>query len=301
MWDFTKERLLNDLSAVSVVTQATDKSIPTNGSGLKIKGHGTFISSHVSPVWKAAGAAAVKEVAQVAVPSITAGVYRFSLPLTFANGGADANFTRYDIDFGKPLDVEFILGAGESLASVATKLQKWYNRYDNQVATKGITVTASGGNLIFTAPNEYIRFGAGTIKIAKYDATLDQYVPFNTAASTVTTPGATGVGTAWTLLQNFRIPTQAATYITAENLDERPIAGTLYNQYTFRYTANRNIHGTGVLGEVASSVTTHVFYVLSTIAASFETLLTSAKLTIVTVPDADTPVDDEQGKDTVVV
>jgi len=296
MFQFTTENLLNDLSRVSVVTQATDKSIPTNGKGLKVKSLNTFISSHVSPVWKATGTPAVKEIVDITIPAITVGTYRLSLFLKLS-GSADPDYARFDRDYGKPIDVEINLAAGETVASLATKLQAWFNKNNSPVSMKGTTFADVAGKLRITANTEYVRFQKTSV-LEKYDATQDLYVPFSTA-TVVVTAGDTGFGTAWNLLKNFRIPTQEATYFTAENLDERPIAGTLYNQYTFRYKAKRNISGVGALGEEITSVTTHVLYVLSTLSSAFEALLTSASLTLVTIPDAPTPVDDEQGIDPV--
>ena len=299
MFTFTTENLLNDLSRVSIVDQTTDKSIPTDGKGFKLKGQNTFILSHMSPVWKAAGQAAVKQVVQFAVPAITAGLYRLQLHLTLS-GSADADYSRWAYDYGKPVDVELNLAAGATLASVAASLQAYFNKYNAPDAQKGILVAAVSTNLQITAKNEYVRI-APTSEFQKFNETTQEFEKFNTAF-TVTTPGNQGFATAWDLLKNFRVPTQEATYFTAEGQDERPIAGTLYNQYTFRYEAARNITGTGVLGEIARSVTTHVIYVLSTIAGSFETLLTGAGATIVVAStDPQTPVDDEQGNDTPIV
>jgi hypothetical protein len=297
MFDFTTENVLNDLSRVSVVTPAQDKAIPSGGSGLKIKGVNTFIVSHMTPVWKQAGTAATKEVATLTIPNITtAGTYRFHLEVGLS-GSTSADFSRFDDSYGKPAYIEFNLTTSDTATTIAAKLKKYFNKYDGPASFKGVDVTGSGTTLTITANSEYLRLKS--LVLDRYDATLFEYVPYASIFA-VTTPGNAGFGTAWNLLWNLRLPTQAATYLTAEDLDERPIVGTLYNQYTFRYTANRNIHGTGVLGEVASSVTTHVLFVLSTLASTFEGLLTSAGATVVPAVDAITPVDDLQGSDVVI-
>lgn len=295
MFQFTTERLLNDLSSVSVVTQADDKAIPTGGKGLKIKGTNTYIASHVSTVWKALGTPAVKEVGLLTIPAITvAGTYRFEVN-TQLSGSADPDYARYDRSFGKPIFVEMNLAANATLADIVANLNKVFNQYTSPVSMKGTVFAVDTGKLSITANSEYVRFVGANF--AKYDLTLDEYVKFDTGF-TIKTHGDQGFATAWDLLKNFRMPTQAATYFTAENLDERPVAGTIYNQYTFRYEVNRNIHGTGVVGEVAKSVTTHVFYVLSNLSTAFEALLTQAGLTVVVAStDPATPVDDEQGSD----
>jgi len=307
MFDYTTENVLNDLSRVSVALPATDKAVPTGGTGLKIKNLNTFIVSHMSPVWKASAVAAAKEVVQITLPTITAGLYRLQLGITLS-GSADADYSRFAIDYGKPVHVEFNLTGTDTATTIAAKLTKYFHSGTAPAAYRGLTVTATGANLSITAGTEYQRF---TTKLAgstspvitvfqKFNETTQIFENVSTA-TTITTPGNQGFGTAWDLLKNLRIPTQEATYFTAENLDERPIAGTLYNQYTFRYEYNRNIHGTGVVGELARSVTTHVLYVLSTLSTTFEGLLATAGATLVVAGPADaaTPVDDEQGSDVV--
>jgi len=297
MFEFTTENVLNDLSRVSVVTPTQDKAIPTGGSGLKVKALNTFIVSHMSPVWKQVGTPAAKEKVLITVPAITAGLYRLELVLQLS-GSADADYARFDDTYGKPVYFEMNLTGADTVTTVAAKMQKYFNKFDAPASTKGYVVAAEGGKIAITANTEYIRFKGA--KIDKFNETTKVYEAFSTAF-TIGTPGDAGFGTAWNLLKNLRIPTQVATYITAEDQDERPIVGTVYNQYTFRYEVNRNIHGTGVVGELARSVTTHVFYVLSTLATTFEGLLTTAGASVVSATGAETPVDDLQGSDVVPV
>jgi len=297
MFQFTTENLLNDLSRVSVVTQANDKAVPTNGTGIKIKSLNTFIVSHMSPVWKAVAVPAVKEVMALTVPTITAGTYRLSLSLRLAANISDADYARWDAYYGKPVDVEINLAGTDTVTTLAAKLNAWYNKYNAPATTKGLAVAQVGGKLQITAGNEFVRFQKNTV-LEKYDATLDEYVPFSTLFE-VTTKGNEGFGTTWSILKSLRIPTQEATYLTAENLDERPIASSLYNQYTFTYSVRRNINGMGAVGEEITSTTTHVLYVLQALASTFEGLLTGAGLTVSLVNAADTvtPVDDLIGAD----
>lgn len=293
MWEFVTENLLNDLSRVSVETPAQNKAIPTNGKGFRVKGVNTFIASQMSPVWKAVGYPATKEVVGITIPAITAGLYRLNLPIVLA-GSADADYSRHDIDYGKPVQIEFELAAGATATQIAALIQKNFTK-TTQAAVHSLKATGAGSVVSITAGNEYVRLSKATIE--KLDEETQLFVKFSTATA-VTTPGNQGFATGWDLTKNLRLPTQVATHFLAENQDERPIAGALYNQYTFSYEAARNIHGTGVLGEKASSVTTHVFFVLSNLASTFEGLVTSAGAKIVLATAADGPVDWEQGSGT---
>ena len=59
----------------------------------------------------------------------------------------------------------------------------------------------------------------------------------------------------------------------AQNQEERPVPGALYNQYTLYYSKDRGVLGSDAVGDLVTSSTTHVFYVISTAAAAFETAL----------------------------
>ena len=49
--------------------------------------------------------------------------------------------------------------------------------------------------------------------------------------------------------------------------------GAKYNQYTIYYCTNRGVLGTNAVGDIVKSRTTHVFYVKSDLASTFETAL----------------------------
>lgn len=85
--------------------------------------------------------------------------------------------------------------------------------------------------------------------------------------------GKEGFGTYSFLLHNLRLPTSARTRAFGINQDETPIVGAKYNQYTIHYCTNRGVLGLNAVGDTVKSVTTHVFYVKSELAADFEAAL----------------------------
>ena len=100
-------------------------------------------------------------------------------------------------------------------------------------------------------------------------------------AGTKTTGAAEPFGSAWYITKNLRLPSSSNTRFMAVNSDERPIDGASYNQYSFRYSVERDITGMGAVGQSMTSVTDHIIYVKSDLATAFETLLlTSTGLSI---------------------
>lgn len=73
------------------------------------------------------------------------------------------------------------------------------------------------------------------------------------------------------------------------NLDENPIIGAKYNQYTIHYCTNRGVLGTNAVGDTVKSVTTHVFYVNQNVATDFETALAKIGTVLAVAPGTKTP------------
>lgn len=77
------------------------------------------------------------------------------------------------------------------------------------------------------------------------------------------------------ILRNLRLPTLANTNYWSATKDEMPVAGGKYNQYVIRICKDRDGIAGEVVGQRATSVTTHVFYVLQSEAENFEKVLTA--------------------------
>lgn len=189
---------------------------------------------------------------------------------------------------GKPFSVDFVWGA--SAADTVTKLVKTINKYSAMVYNKKmLNVTGAGNYLTIEATDEYQRFKF--LNIEKFDAdayhgmgeytvvrSLEDLAEKDTNAEVTSAAegyfvGKEGFGTYPFLLHNLRLPTYARNRWLALNQDETPIVGAKYNQYTIHYCVNRGILGDNAVGDEVKSRTTHVFYVKSDLASTFETAL----------------------------
>lgn len=95
-------------------------------------------------------------------------------------------------------------------------------------------------------------------------------------SGTIATPkitvdqGIEGFGTFNHLQKDYRLPTQANGRWLRIDTDNYPIKGTIYNQYTIKVETDRGITGQSVVGQPGTSITTHIFWVANSLAASFE-------------------------------
>lgn len=296
MFDFTKELILNNVAAnIVTLTDADDASIPTGESALLIKRYGKFYAhDSVGPikttaVYKTVGFNPVNEVAtfncSALVPADLVGkVVRLSLDVLLL-GSQQSDYSRWAVNKGQPFFVEFyvdqVYGSVTLLvAAMAAAFNKGIKKGTNTPYTE-LLVTASTTNILVTATNEYQRISG---LIERIDSSADDF-PVTLVTSTVTTAGKEGFGTSWFITKNLRLPTIENIRFMGEGQDERPVEGTLYNQYVLTVEADRGpLTGQGAVGQKLTSKTTFVVYVPQAQDAAFLAAVSPLVSAVVTVP-----------------
>lgn len=220
-------------------------------------------------------------------PPTTAGHYRIALYVGLQ--GSENEYYANDYVFkGKPFYIEYVVKDGETGAAIATKIQKITKKYMQMVYEYPlIKVTANGSTVVFEATDEYQRFRQ--IELQKWDDTVG--LPTACCGSSVggfakvadidtengpfawgtdendgtKTKGREGFGTYRFLIKNLRLP-------TADNLrwagiaqNEMPVPGRKYDQYTVWYCRKVGIQGLDAVGDVTQSLTSHIFFVETSI------------------------------------
>ena len=271
----------------SVQEAALDKP-----ASLNVKRVSKFLGPNVVSIYKAE--ANDPEMAKVTLDLSQIGgkdgeSYRLSVYIGLTQASQESRYANDLILKGKPFTVDFVWKT--SAAEVAKNLVKIIDKYAVMVyGEKLLNVSYSGTYLTIEAVNEYQRFrkvniekfdkdayfGRGEYNAVRTLEDLDEQT--SNAALTGTVEGyfvgKEGFGTYSYLLHNLRIPTAMRTRAFGVNLDENPIIGAKYNQYTIHYCTNRGVLGTNAVGDTVKSVTTHVFYVNQSVASEFEEALT---------------------------
>ena len=306
MFQFTTTNVINsnkDYTTGKPLWSAQDAALDKPAS-LNVKRVSKFLGPNVVSIYKAE--ANDPEMAKVTIDlsqiSGTDGEsYRLSVYIGLTQASQESRYANDLILKGKPFTVDFVWKT--SAADVAKNLVKIINKYAVMVyGEKLLNVSYSGAYLTIEAVNEYQRFrkvniekfdkdayfGRGEYNAVRTLEDLDEQT--SNAALTGTVEGyfvgKEGFGTYSYLLHNLRIPTAMRTRAFGVNLDENPIIGAKYNQYTIHYCADRGVLGTNAVGDTVKSVTTHVFYVNQSVASEFEEALTKIAPTegIVDVP-----------------
>lgn len=306
MFQFTTTNVINsnkDLTTGKPLWSAQEAALD-KPAFLNIKRVSKFLKPNVVSIYKAE--ANDPEMAKVTIDlsqinGTDGESYRLSVYIGLTQASQDSRYANDLILKGKPFTVDFVWKT--SATEVAKNLVKIIDKYAVMVyGEKLLNVSCEDTYLTIEAVNEYQRFRKVNIEKFDKDAyfgrgeynavrTLENLsAQTSNAALTGTVEGyfvgKEGFGTYSYLLHNLRIPTPMRTRAFGVNLDENPIIGAKYNQYTIHYCTDRGVLGTNAVGDTVKSVTTHVFYVNQSVASAFEEALAKIAPTggIVDVP-----------------
>jgi hypothetical protein len=276
MYQFTTTNIINSATD----SNGTTAKYAGSTAALKVARVGTFLTDKIVSIYKRPYQAGVKEVAQATVPTITAGlVARVAIDVRLAEQ-TNSEYASTHLYFSKPVYVEVI--ATGTAATDATNLKNELNKLKDRYGFSYVTATTSSADLIITATDVNQRIKS--IKIYKESGTTGNsiiepsYEDVTSTTFSVTTAGKSGFGTDAWMAQKIVIPTLERARTFGISQDERPIIGGNYSQYTLRYSIDKD--GTdGIVGG-GKSITTHVFYVLSTLVSAFETELGKLSISV---------------------
>ena len=228
------------------------------------------------------------------------GSYRIAIYIRLSMNSQDSFYANDFVYKGKPLYIEFPVKANDTAEAIAKRVVKTAKNY--MLLMMGperlLNITANGTKVTIEGVNGYQQLTKAELQ--KFDpdalmvsccghvgeyAILVQGVPvaYKVNNGTVTSLGVleegeirdldtdTEVGIEpgleafldynW-IMHNLRLPTLANTNIWAPTKNEQPVVGGKYNQYILRLCKERDGIAGEVVGQRATSVTTHVLYVL---------------------------------------
>lgn len=261
------------------------------------------------------------------------GDYRITLYIGLSMNSQEAFYSNALIYKGKPFYIEFSIKASDTPADVTKRIKKIAERYmllvteerilnitddDTKIIIEGVNgyqqikkasiqkydpnakqIDCCNNNgdyidIITGVPVTYITDEDGTVTVD--DKTLDFDGPRSLADNEVgIEPGLEAFCDYNWIMHNLRLPTLANTNYWSPTKGELPVVGGTYTQFIIRLCVDRDGIAGGIVGQRATSVTTHVLYVLdqgdnvATLKAELEKLVNAFKT------DADDTLQDPYG------
>lgn len=278
MYQFTTTNVINSLNALDHNGNAYPDSygIPVpkftgSATAFNVAKVGTFKKANIVSVYKRPYTAGVLEAAAITIAAGALGdVIRLTVDINLSQS-TQSEYTNYSLDFKLPVVVEVISsGVAETDATaLIAQLKALKTRFGHGYFT---TTTTGGANITITAKDFSQRFNSFVETKAVANAnSLTQYDQTVIATGAVTINGAIGFGDDAWMQRAIMLPTYENTRYFGISKEERPILGGQYTEYALRYSVVKDGQDGTVSG--ATSVTTHIFYVISTQQVAFETAL----------------------------
>lgn len=282
MFDYTKETILNSV---------TDKNVQAITGLLRIFRVGEYKVDYKSTniadgkVYKAKGTEGTKATATITAVAGNSGSNKGKYRVTVNmknNSKFYADYATAVWKFQKPIYAEFTVVGDSTDNTAALMATKIANAIKLALPenNKYITVTVDDDDVIITATDATDMFESVVIEKYEPNSVLPsegQYVVSTVVGTIAKTDNEVPFATGDWLIENLRFPSYPNTRYNSINGDEKPVPGQLYTQYSFRYIAERkNLSGIGSVGQRLVSITNHVFYIPSTLEATFEAKLKTA-------------------------
>lgn len=270
MFQYTNTIVLNSLKDV---TTGLNK-IVKDSDYVEVRRVNKYLKSNVSAMYKRAASDPVIGKAEFTITNPGAGIYRLKLYMRLS--GSQNSYYANDFVFkGKPFVYEFrIASASTGAADVAKEIKRVIDKIQAFYGDKYIKVETSGTKLTIHGVDEYQLFTEA--KIQKLNTAANNPLTnevFEDVIEGTITKSVEGFGTYTHILKDLRLPTIEARKFEAVNQEELPVPGAKYNQYIIEYKVDRGLFGGAAVGQQVTSKTTHVFYVLDSLATEFETAL----------------------------
>lgn len=270
MFQYTNTIVLNSLKDV---TTGLNK-IVKGPDYVEVRRVNKYLKSNVSAMYKRAASDPVIGKAEFTITNPGVGIYRLKLYMRLS--GSQNSYYANDFVFkGKPFVYEFrITSANTGAADVAKEIKRVIDKIQAFYGDKYIKVETSGATLTIHGVDEYQLFTEA--KIQKLNTAANNPLTnevFEDVIEGTITKSVEGFGTYTHILKDLRLPTIEARKFEAVNQEELPVPGAKYNQYIIEYKVDRGLFGGAAVGQQVTSKTTHVFYVLDSLATGFETAL----------------------------
>lgn len=255
-----------------------------SSTGLKVHKVGNFLKANIVSIYKRPYQAGVKEIARVRIPTITSGfVARLEIVLKLS-GSTQSEYTNYSLDFLKPITVEVIALSTAALtaAALVAQLNALKDRFGHSYVTAAVVTT------------DYVQITCKQVEQRVKSMVISScdpatwmtgnsiiqpiYTDVSGTTFSVTTPGKIGFGDDNWMARHIMLPTAENVRYFGISKNERPVLGGNYSEYVLRYSVTKD--GTDGIVSGGTSVTTHVFYVISGEVSRFETAISNVGLTV---------------------
>lgn len=281
MFEFSTNTVINSIDAPKFKSGVRFKA---DGETFKIARHAEFKKDQVKKIY----VRPYQESKKFKI-TIKAGAFNEIIQHVNADGGksfgrlhlyirlSDNNNPLYANDLvfkGRPFDIEFVVKEGDTAEKIVPRIINNAQKYENVVLESPVVELKAGataGDLVIEALDEFQKITEVSLEWynsehSSFDC-CSYFGGFEGVAddNIEVEQGKPGFGNYRQLIKNARIPTLESRRWAAPAPDEQPMLGGHYDEYIIYQCVRRDgLYGGDAVGEVITSQTYHVYYVLNT-------------------------------------
>lgn len=271
-------------AGLEAATAGTGGTYPDNVAFL-VDGVGLYHKENIKKVTLAEYVPENNEIVAITIPAVTPKETLRLAVYTSQEGLSSSTYADAQLFHKKPFFYEI-----EATGTAATDAQTLCDLINKEMRATDFnyfkaSVASGSAVLTLTADDCYTRFQKIHLATVELAANMTGWEDFKTVAidwvrkdrtvagKVALTPGTEGAGTVKRLIKNLRVPTDANTNVFGIDTGGKPIPNGQYDQIVIEYVTERRHIGGQVMGAIDNSITTHVFFVERTGAATFKTEL----------------------------
>lgn len=280
MYQFTTTNIINS----NLDSNGTTAKFAGTTAGLNVTRVGYFKAANIVSVHKRPYTAGVKEQATLTMPTTTAAkATRLTIDVRMSYQNTDSEYASTYLYFKKPIVVEIIATGttdtdGEAFVTAINGLK---DRFGSSYITASYNTGTNIITLVATDNSQRFYSAKFTEEASSYNSIIDPQYTDLTATFTISVAGKDGFGDDSWMAKAVRLSTLDNFRPFGITKEELPVIGGQYTQYTLRYSITKDGNDGIVAG--GTSITTHVFYVLSTYVTAFEAAIANTTKVIDTI------------------
>lgn len=205
------------------------------------------------------------------------GSYMLDIYVRLSGQNLDSRFSNAYVLKGTPFTFSIEVDDTDTTATMAQKFAEQINRMGVEYGDMRLTATAQGNDLTVKAGEQDLKYNYifERANLQQLDDSKDLPVEhvYKTVNSAVVTTPVQPFGDYNWMIRNMILPTTENRAIWGIHEEDQPIVGGQYNQYTITICNRVGVQGSAHVGDVVHAETTHVFYVLNSLATEFEAAL----------------------------
>lgn len=290
MFNYTNTWVINSakdepsgLPKWSAEDEVVEDGVVKKEASFEVKRMGIFKKSAIRSIFRTEASEGTEGVAVFTMKKGTfgnpagTGSYMLDIYVRLSGQNLDSRFSNAYVLKGTPFTFSIKVTDDMTTTDMAKAFADQINRMSLEYGDMRLVATANGNDLTVKAGERDLKynyiFERANLQQMDNSSEFPAEHKYTTIATAAVTKPVQPFGDYGWMIRNIILPTTENRAIWGVHEEDQPIMGGKYNQYTITICNRVGVQGGAHVGDVVNAETTHVFYVLNSLAAEFEAAL----------------------------